>query len=274
MLRFDAVRSCARGFKEANDTVPQLYPGILKYCTVARKPLVHPGLFGPQAAITLCDAIWAKSDSAFVEELYLPALPFEECVKPGASPLLKTIFYAINETCLEFPLDAKINGEALRDDSAACKSAGQFILMWLDEGIDILQTEKALISGKIPPDYLLKMIRGLWFVHEACPQILNHNIYYFGLLNSITSISVMRYCIGFLRETAIDAVQKFARDKRMKNISEKLLEVIDGWVSYSAKFLPETLLVSTYYNLSIQVLMKLTRCLQGTCSLEHSQVLN
>jgi len=137
-------------------------------------PILHPGLFSCIAQIQIATEAISKSSALFQDHGHLPSLPSIHSpnrIAQAATFTLNGVFDPLLSVPSLFHLcERTISWKATGEDAEprlpakAIDRAVDMVYSWLIAVRASLRSELSLVATSFPPDYLLRVMRGLWLI--------------------------------------------------------------------------------------------------------------
>ena len=137
--------------------LPSLYGQIIQG-SANKRPISLPSLFELAASIKVHDSALKAASQRYHSELHLPE-PDNLSEDPQVSRILKGVF----------DLEFKTPFIAQPIPLPATELAASILTSWIISACGILEASETFIDGRLPPDYLLKIVRALGFIHGTSP---------------------------------------------------------------------------------------------------------
>lgn len=241
--RHDPAKLFSSAFKTAHSARPDLFLNCISLSNLS-KSVPFPSLFELQAALSLHDEALKESNRAFSGEIPFPEPPFSGRNTP-LDAALETIF----DVELEIPSFENLN---LPEISAERVTAVvDKLLEWINTSVMLMESSKAVMVGKFPSDYLLKMIRALAFVYSAEPDRFDqaHSLYA-RISNCIAALAIYRYFVNVMKPLGRGISKDVERrSASVKELAENLNELIKLWLAYMSSYISSSFPVSVNYDL-------------------------
>jgi len=253
--RRNALVATTDAFSTLRDKLPALFPGISPYTTDGL-PNLHPGLFACLAQIQIATGAIDKATKIFQDRGHLPSLPHIESTNRIAQQvtfILNGVFDPLLPIPSLFHLrertigwKAAHQGVEPRLPSKSISRAVDLVHSWLLSARASLRTELSLVAAAFPTDYLLRVMRGLWFV-STHGQDMEEKIegIFRDFINIFSLIAIYRYS-KLVLEPLIGDIQR-DRGRYVPDLSpltEAAYSLIKRWQECFAVVAPAALAVS------------------------------
>jgi hypothetical protein len=242
-------------FSALRNALPLLIPGISRYTTDGL-PILHPGLFATIAQIDISTAAIELSTKLFTDHGHLPTLPViisNSSISRGACFALMGVFNPVlpvpphvhlREVTMTWQ-NEKLGEHRLPDEAIARAVAS--IHTWLASARTSLRSELSIAETAFPPDYLLRIMRGLWFIGSHGTEMdVTMNELFKEFVNIFSFAAIFRYSKLVLEPLLADIDRmRGVHLPDLTPLTKSAVTLIKRWNLYFAPAAPAALSVSS-----------------------------